>query len=149
MALQFGQPLFFVFDFNKKEGLGGVFRARRRDACHGLEPFDSIDNLMLEGINMEKESRMIAFGPVPSRRLGRSLGVNNTPLSFRLLSRERPGRWPRSTQRSSKKSLARLILSSGRPVFSPEGRPRSPSAAKERGEETWNLPWLHRSKSMA
>ena len=28
---------------------------------------------------MEKESRMIAFGPVPSRRLGRSLGVNNIP----------------------------------------------------------------------
>jgi len=29
--------------------------------------------------NMAKESRMIAFGPVPSRRLGRSLGVNNIP----------------------------------------------------------------------
>ena len=28
---------------------------------------------------MEKESKMIAFGPVPSRRLGRSLGVNNIP----------------------------------------------------------------------
>ncbi|MGC8722246.1 MAG: radical SAM protein, partial [Caldisericaceae bacterium] len=25
---------------------------------------------------------MIAFGPVPSRRLGRSLGVNNIPFKF-------------------------------------------------------------------
>jgi len=27
----------------------------------------------------EEDKGMIAFGPVPSRRLGRSLGINNIP----------------------------------------------------------------------
>jgi len=62
--------------------------AGRRDVCHGLEPFDAIDILIFEGINMEKESRMIAFGPVPSRRLGRSLGVNNIPPKICRISAE-------------------------------------------------------------
>ena len=28
---------------------------------------------------MAHETKMIAFGPVPSRRLGQSLGINNIP----------------------------------------------------------------------
>jgi len=28
---------------------------------------------------LERENNMIAFGPVPSRRTGRSIGINNIP----------------------------------------------------------------------
>jgi len=32
-----------------------------------------------EGLETAKKTEMIAFGPIPSRRLGRSLGINNIP----------------------------------------------------------------------
>jgi len=31
---------------------------------------------------MEKKTKMIAYGPVPSRRLGQSMGINNIPPKF-------------------------------------------------------------------
>ncbi len=33
-------------------------------------------------INMRNETKLIAFGPVPSRRLGQSLGINNIPAKI-------------------------------------------------------------------
>ena len=38
---------------------------------------------------------MIAFGPIPSRRLGRSLGVNYIPLRSALPGPARTGAWSR------------------------------------------------------
>ena len=56
------------------ETLWGACGARRRTA-DGSAPGDSLRRLPLA----EGEEFMRAFGPVPSRRLGRSLGVNNIP----------------------------------------------------------------------